>query len=215
MMVVPQHKEVECRNQPVRIVPCNQIYLMIFECASQQTEIHDARRTREAQAVTCDEPFVAIRTLHEFVSEPGAPLRSKRRGLRERLQVQPSRIRAANHHGESVVETKRRPHGETELAFIAPLYVSIHFVLVAARCLFENCRQRGSGVFGVDIDSSRKDCLLANECSGQIEAAFDRKVSAGFDDLRKHFAEDDLLGEVFGSDNDAIGMACTTYDWKQ
>ncbi len=43
---------------------------------------------------------------------------------------------------------------------------------------------------------SGEDRLLADECAGEIEAALDGQVSAGFDDLSEEFSEDELLGEV-------------------
>src|SRR5258708_13510604 len=56
---------------------------------------------------------------------------------------------------------------------------------------------------------------MADKCASQVEAALHRQMSAGFDDLREQFAEDELLGEVFGSDHDAICISFTSNDWQE
>ncbi len=48
---------------------------------------------------------------------------------------------------------------------------------------------------------------MADVSSGEIETALDRKMSFVFDLLSDDFAENELLGEVLGSDNDAIRRA--------
>src|SRR5258708_34744635 len=40
-------------------------------------------------------------------------------------------------------------------------------------------------------------------------------MSAGFDGLRKQFSEDELLGEVFGADHDAICISFTSNDRQE
>src|SRR5208282_572110 len=133
MMVVLQHKEVQRRNQSIGIVPGNQIHLPLFKGPRQQSQIHDARRSGKTKSVAGDEPFVSIGTLHEFVSETGAPLWRKLGGLRQRLQLQMARVIAADHHGEGVIESKRWPYAETELCFVVLLHSPIDLLLVAAR----------------------------------------------------------------------------------
>ena len=46
---------------------------------------------------------------------------------------------------------------------------------------------------------------MADVAAGKIEAAFDRKMSFVFDLLGDDFAEDELFGEIFGADDDAVG----------
>src|SRR5208282_558234 len=217
MMVILQHKQVEGRNQSIGIVPGNQIHLPVFERPSNQPQIHDARRLREAQAVACDQALVSIRTLYELISKTGAPLRRKRGRLGQRLQVQAARVLAADHHGEGVVKSERWSHGEAELRFVALLHASINFQLVAAalpvaRLFFENRRQRGAGIFRVDVDSSGEDCLLANERASQIEAALHGQMSPAFDDLSEQFSQNELLSEILGSNHDPVRMPFTTRD---
>src|SRR5580692_3912718 len=214
MMVVLQHHEVERRNQSIGIVAGNQINLPVFERTSNQSQIHDARRRREAQAVTGDQTLVSIGTLHEFVSKTGAPLRSKRSRLRQRLQLQPSSILAADHHRKSVVKSKRWSHAEAEL-FIALLYAPINLLLIAAWLLFENRRQRRARVFRVDVDSSGENRLLADECASKIKATLHQQMSSSFDDLREKFSEDELLGEVLRPNHNAIRITFTTYERQE
>src|SRR5208282_5956960 len=100
-------------------------------------QIHDAWRLRETQAVASDQALISIRALHELVSEARAPLRRKRSRLGQRFQVQAARIVAADHHGESIVKSKRRSHAEAKLRFVAPLHALINFQLVTARFFLE------------------------------------------------------------------------------
>ena len=51
---------------------------------------------------------------------------------------------------------------------------------------------------------------MTDECASQVEAALHRQMSAGFDDLCEQFSEDELLGEVFGANNDSICMPLAT-----
>ena len=99
--------------------------------------------------------------------------------------MQAASIFTANHHGERVVESKSRPYSQVELCFVTFFHSSIHILLVAAWLFFENRSQRRAGVFRVDIDSSGENCLLTDECAGQVETTLDGNVSAGFDSLRE------------------------------
>src|SRR5258708_17468622 len=56
---------------------------------------------------------------------------------------------------------------------------------------------------------------MADKCASQVEAALHRQMSAGFDDLREQFAEDELLGEVFRSNYDSICVSFTSYDRRE
>jgi len=44
---------------------------------------------------------------------------------------------------------------------------------VGARLFFQDCREGGAGVFGIDVDAAGEDGLLADKGSGEIEAALD------------------------------------------
>src|SRR5438045_3240011 len=91
---------------------------MIFERAGEEAEVHDAWRRGETQAVGCDQALVAVGTLHEFVAEACAPLRSVRGGLGERLQMQTASVLASNLDGKSVIEAERRAERQVEAIFV-------------------------------------------------------------------------------------------------
>ena len=80
----------------------------------------------------------------------------------------------------------------------------VNLLGIAGRLLFQDCGQGGAGVFGIDVDASAEDGLMADVASGQVEAALDREMSFVFDLLGNDFAEDELFGEILGADDDAI-----------
>src|SRR5215469_13842836 len=162
------------------------------------------------QAVSCDQPAIPIRALHEFISKTGTPLRGKLRSLRQSPHIEPSRLFSANLHGESVVETKSGTYSESKPSLIFSLHALKYVALVAGYGLLENCRQSGARVFGIDIDASGEHRLLTNVGSCQVKAPLDFKISARFDLLRNQFAEDERLSEVLGSDHNAVRMGRRT-----
>ena len=101
------------------------------------------------------------------------------------------------------------PDFEIETAGVFGLDLVVNLLAIAGRRLFQNRGERGAGVFGIDVDASAENCLLANVGSGEIEAAFDREMSFVFDLLGDDFAEDELFGEILGADDDAIGARGT------
>ncbi len=101
------------------------------------------------------------------------------------------------------------------LRFVALFHALINVLLVAARLstirfFFENRGQRRTRIFRVNVDSSGENRLLTDERAREIKAPLHWQVSSGFDDLREKFSQNELLGEVLGSDHDAIGMTFTT-----
>src|SRR6266478_8930327 len=50
---------------------------------------------------------------------------------------------------------------------------------------------------------------MANVAAGKIEAAFDGEMSFVFDLLGDDFTEDELFGEIFGADDDAVSARRT------
>src|SRR5450755_4390206 len=129
--------------------------------------------------------------------------------------MESSRVVAPDHHGEGVVEPERRSYRESERALVAAFHAPVHVLLVAARLLLENRRQRRAGVLGVDVDSSSEDCLVTDEGASKVEAAFDQHVGAGFDNLGEEFSEDELLGEVLGANHNAIATMRATGDGEK
>src|SRR5207245_9447616 len=87
---------------------------MVFQSAGEEAEIHDARWGGETQAVGCDQALVAVGTLHEFVAEAGAPVRSVGRGLGKGLKMQPAGVVASDFDGEGVVEAEWRAKRKME-----------------------------------------------------------------------------------------------------
>ena len=77
--------------------------------------------------------------------------------------------------------------------------------LIAANLLLKDGGQRGSGVFGIDVDAPGQQSLLADISSCEIETALDFQVSMRFDLLREEFAEHQRFGKILGTDHDAIG----------
>ncbi len=52
-----------------------------------------------------------------------------------------------------------------------------------------------------------EDRLMADVGAGEIEATLDREMGLAFDLLRDDFTEHELLGEIFGADDDAVRRA--------
>src|SRR5437867_3756737 len=112
---------------------------MVSESAGEQAEVHDARRRGETKAIGCDQAFVAVGTLHEFVAEPGAPLRSVCGSLRQGLKMQAAGVFAANFDGKSVVESQRRTEGQMESFFIFRPHAVVNCFAIGARWFFQDC----------------------------------------------------------------------------
>src|SRR5690242_5860890 len=75
VLVVFEHEQVERGYESVGHIAGNYVNLMIFESASEEAEVHDSRWRGEMQAVGRGQPLVAVRALHEFITECGTPLR--------------------------------------------------------------------------------------------------------------------------------------------
>ena len=99
-----------------------------------------------------------------------------------------------------------------ESALVFRFHTVINCSAAGTGLLFQNCRERGAGVFGVDVDASGENALMRDVSSAKIEPALNRKVSLVLDLLCDEFAEDDLFGEIFASHDDArMGAACGEY----
>jgi len=94
-----------------------------------------------------------------------------------------------------------------ELIFVGTFYLAIDSFFIGAGRLLENGGQGCAGVFGVNIDSSGEDGLVADEGAGKVEPALDREMGARFDDLCEELSENQLLGEIFGADYDTVRMS--------
>ncbi len=178
---------------------------MSLESARQQAQVHDARGLGEAQAVGCRQPLVTVGTFHELVTEAGAPLRRVGGGLGDGLQAEPAGVFTADLDGEGVIESESLAELEIETPGVFGLDLVVNLLRIAGRLRFQDRSQSGPGVFGIDIDAAAKNRLVTDVSPGQIEAAFNREMSFVFDLLGDDFAQDELFGEVFGADHDAVG----------
>src|SRR5581483_10166289 len=79
-----------------------------------------------------------------------------------------------------------------------------HHGRIGDSAALEDVRERGAGVFGIQIDFARNKSLVREQSSAEIELALDRLVQLVFDMLRDDFAEDQLLGEVLRADHNVI-----------
>ena len=83
-----------------------------------------------------------------------------------------------------------------------------HGAGVAADRLMEDGRQRGAGVFDIDVDVAGEQRAIADQRAAEIQPAIDRQAGVALDRLRQQLAEHQLLGEVLRADDDrAAGAA--------
>lgn len=127
------------------------------------------------------------------------------RHVRDGLPVVLLGVRSADDHGEGVVEAKGRLYLDVETVFVEAGDGFVDSGGVAVEGLFEDGGEGGAGVLGIGVDAAGDEGLMAEVGAGEVEAAVDLLVSLGFNLLGEEFAEDDLLGEVLGSDGDAGG----------
>ena len=80
-----------------------------------------------------------------------------------------------------------------------------HRARIALDRLLEDGGQRGAAVFDVEIDVAGLNRAVADEGASQIEPPVDRQPRVALDRLRHQLAENHLLGEVLGADDDALG----------
>ena len=204
VLVVLEDEKIERRNQAIGGVSGGEVDLLFFESAGEQPKIHDARRLGEAQTVGCRQSLIAVGALHEFVAESGAPFGSVGGCLRDRLQAEAAGVLTANFDREGVIEAKGLADVQIELPGVFGFDLVVNLCGIAGRRLLQDCGERGAGVFGINIDAAAENCLVANVAAGKIEAAFDREMSFVFDLLGDDFTEDELFGEIFGADDDAV-----------
>ncbi|MEY2413784.1 MAG: hypothetical protein QOD84_2390, partial [Acidobacteriaceae bacterium] len=73
-----------------------------------------------------------------------------------------------------------------------------------SRSFFQNRSESGAGVFRIDINPSAENCLVTDVSPRKIKTPLNGEMSFVFNLLGNDFAEDQLLGEVFGPDDDAV-----------
>src|ERR1700740_1820426 len=213
--IVPQNKQIEGGNEPVRRVAGDQIDLFVLQRAIEQPEVHNSWRLRKAKTVGGGQALVTVRTLHEFVPKASAPVRGISRRLRNCLQMQAARIVSSYLNRKCVIEAQRRTERERKPAFVFRFHLLVHLLLGVLRFFLQNRCQRSARVFGIKVDASREDGLLANERPCQVEAPLDAKAGFTFQALGKNFAEDRLFGEVLRAHHNAVFSRGTTRSQKE
>src|SRR5205823_463265 len=113
--------------------------------------------------------------------------------------------------GESVIEAKGLTDFKVEPFGVLRFDLVVDLFGIVGRSLFQDCGERGTSVFGIDVNAAAENCLMANVAASKIETAFDRKMGFVFDLLGDDFTEDELFGEILGADHNPIfarGAAC-------
>src|SRR5579862_758961 len=84
------------------------------------------------------------------------------------------------------------------------MHALVHAGATSLRILFQDRGERGARIFGVNVNASTENGLLANERSGEIELALDGELCLPLDLLSQDFSEDELLGEVLGANHNSV-----------
>src|SRR5215469_3346075 len=97
---------------------------MIEQRAVQQSQIQNPRLRRESQSISSHETRKTIRPLHELVSESRPPFVRVSGCVADCFHVEPPRVPAPDDKRESIVESERRHHLESEPLLVLPLYAA-------------------------------------------------------------------------------------------
>src|ERR1700685_635171 len=114
------------------------------------------------------------------------------------------RVGGADHHGKRVVESQRRKPDEMEALEILVFDRHVCANRVVRNRLLQDDTAGGAGVFGIDVDIAVEDGFVSEKSAAEVELAFDLHMQLALDLLGGDFAEDQLLGEVFRSDDDGV-----------
>src|SRR5580658_8947298 len=106
--IVAEDDQAKRGDQPVSGIACYDVHLLLLQSAIQQAQIHDARLSDEAEAVSLCPAAIAVRTLHELVPEARTPLRRVGHHVGDHTEMQAPGILAADDDRERVVEAERR-----------------------------------------------------------------------------------------------------------
>ena len=116
-----------------------------------------------------------------------------------------ARVAVADEHREGVVEPERR-HQRAPGARVILAHLLEHAGAVVLDGTVEHGRQGGAGIFDVRVDVAGAQRAIANQRAAKIQLAIDREPFA-LDRLRDELAEHELLGEIFGADDDRAALA--------
>jgi len=132
---------------------------------------------------------ISVRPLHEFVAKTGTPVRGKLHRLREGSNVQTAGVSSADFHSKGIVESEGGSQGQSETVLIFVSHLLVDCSVVAGRVLLEDCRQSCAGVFGVHVNPSSQDGLLADVGSRQIEPPLYLQIGVRLDQLGHDLGE--------------------------
>ena len=147
----------------------------------------------------------AVGALGEFVAYAESPVGGEGGDVGDGFEVVGAGVGAADDHGEGVLEAEAGEDADLVEVVVHGGDGGVDEGGVAEDGLLEDGGEGGAGVFDVGVDAIGDEGLLAEVGAGEPEAAFDGAGAGGFDFLGEEFAEDDLLGEVFGADDDVGG----------
>ena len=205
--IVGEADEVQRVDEAVGGIAGDDVYFFIDERTVDKAEVHHAGSFGEVQAVALDETAVAVGALEKFVADSGTPTRGDRDDVGNFGQMKLVGVGTADNHRECVFESERLGDIEIEalgVALFHALVDGLRVGIIGGRFV-EDGRERGAGVFDVEIEFAGEESFLAEERAAEIGFAIDVDAGAGFDVLGEEFGEDDLLGEEFGADGD-VGL---------
>ena len=115
---------------------------------------------------------------------------------------------AAHDHRKRIVEAERRHHLDVETRAIFFLHaVEYRRRDLSLRRIIQNGRQRRARIFGIKIDFSRDQRLMADQRAAKIHSPFHAQRRVRLDLLREQFRQHDLLGKIFRSDDNRVSAS--------
>ena len=142
--IVFQNEQIQRGDQSIGGISRCEVHLLVLESARQQAQVHDARGLGEAQAVGCGQALVTIGTLHELVTEAGAPLRRVGGCLGDGLQAEPAGVFAADLDGEGVIESESLSDLEIETPGVFGLDLVVNLLRDCWKAVLSGSQSRRS-----------------------------------------------------------------------
>src|SRR5215469_8840515 len=144
----------------------------------------------------------AVGTLLKLIAYAQDPSRGMAFCIPQRAYLQAVGISLAYDHCEGVVKAERvePPKSEAYLVFPAPPHQQL-FSAVGCRQI-QDCCCAGSQILRVKIDVAVDDRLMSQQRPTEVQLALYPVAQSVFQMLRRDFAEQDLLHEIFRADGD-------------
>ena len=200
--VVGERNETQRINEAVGGVAGDDVHLMVEEGAINKAEVHDARRSRESKSVAIAPAAEAVGAFEKLIADADAPSGSKRRNVREFLQMQVPGVIGTNDHGERIFKAERFRNFQMKALGVELLDAAVNGGGIALRGFVEDGGEGRAGVLDVEVEVSCEKSFVNEERATEIGLANDGNAGAGFDVLREEFGEDHLLREELGTDSD-------------